>query len=434
MKKLLLSFFIFLLFVPVLANENMDNNMLKTILLSINKYWQHESLSSIELNGYTIPTNEKEKIQLHLKLVHQKLSNRNGEMLSAEQKSNRTKVLKILKSYYEVGNFPINLHHSYRTPYFIDVFGTACAVGHLIIESGHPSISQMIAETNNYAYIEEMNYSEVEQWASTYGFTMSELKWIQPGYAPYCAPGTHQDPECHNGPGCINPDFAADSLIPPYNVTYEYNDGSGWIIDSIGFIHVYGARIGQHRITCIDSLNTRRVYNYTINNVPDIDIQASITHQTDSTNCNASLNVQLSHGTPPYRIELQRQNPNGWWLDSSGQFNNLCSGNYTIVVYDNNYCQNAENIQIYNLATSLEEKKLKTLNLSPNPFKSNFKISFESSISFEYRIYRLNGQLVQEGRKVSNEKIDLNSVDNGVYFIEVRHGNQRYTEKIVKAQ
>lgn len=434
MKRLLLPLLIFIGCYSIQANATDKASNFKSILSQINKYWQNESLIVDDIQGLKIPISEKEKIKLHLMLVHQKLSQRKIDHLSCKQKTKRKKTLQILKNYYEEERFPINLYHSYRVPYFIDDFGTACAVGHLIIETGYPKISHSIAEKNNYAYIEAMNDPEIEKWASDYGFTVEELKWIQPGYAPYCAPGTHEDPECHNGNGCINPDFAADSLIPPYNVTYEYNDGSGWVVDSIGYIHIFGARIGQHRVICIDSLNNSRVYNYTINNVPEIDIQANITHQTDSNNCNASLSVQVSNGNPPYRIELWRIDTNDWWVDSSGQFSNLCAGSYSIVVYDFTYCQNAASIQIYNLATSIEERMLSSMKLSPNPFINNFKISYDSHISFQYRIFNLSGQLVQTGEAESNEQINFHSNKNGIYFIEVRKGNQRFTEKIVKAQ
>ncbi|MAC96806.1 MAG: hypothetical protein CMC96_15045 [Flavobacteriales bacterium] len=415
-----------------LMNNSSVANELKQELIEINKYWKFQT--DLPENFYEVdfPKNEKSQIQLHLKLVHQVLKERSVHHLNKKQKKNRSTALTILKQYYQNEQFPINLHHSYRIPYFIDDFGTACAVGHLIIETGFPEVSKMIAQQNNYSYLEEMNYPEVELWAKEFGFTIDELKWIQPGYAPYCAPGTKKDPVCHDGPGCINPDFAADSLIPPYNVTYEYNDGSGWEVDTVGYIHMYGARIGQHKVTCIDSLNTTKVYYYTINNVPDISIQANINHQTDSTNCNAVLHVQTSVD-PPYQLDLIRSNPNQAFSDSNGYFKNLCAGNYTIVVYDSNYCQKTRGVQIYNLATSLNEKEIGSIKLFPNPFSENFMVSFESNSSFEYKIYDLSGRLVQRGRAKSDEEINLKSAEKGVYFLEIIKDNERYTEKIVKA-
>lgn len=430
MKNKLLALLICLGF---LMNNSSFASELKQELIEINKYWKFQTDLPENFDEVDFPKNEKSQIQLHLKLVHQILKERSVHQLNKKQKENRYKALTILREYYQNEQFPINLHHSYRIPYFIDDFGTACAVGHLIIETGFPEVSKMIAQKSNYSYLEEMNYPEIKLWAKEFGFTMDELKWIQPGYGPYCSPGTKKDPVCHDGPGCINPDFAADSLIPPYNVTYEYNDGSGWEVDTVGYIHMYGARIGQHKVTCVDSLNTTKVYYYTINNVPEINIQANISHQTDSTNCNASINVQLNNGVPPYRIEVLRNDTLGWWQDSSGQFNNLCAGDYNIVVYDSNRCQKTQVVQIYNLATSLNEKEIASIKLFPNPFKENFTVSFESNSTFEYKIYDLSGRLIQTGRAICNQKIDLKSAEKGVYFLEIIKDNERYTEKIVKA-
>ena len=73
--------------------------------------------------------------------------------------------------------------------YFIDDYGTACAVGYLIIHSEYKDLSYQIARENNYAYVKDLLvYDDLIAWASEAGFTADELAWIQPGYwepAPY---------------------------------------------------------------------------------------------------------------------------------------------------------------------------------------------------------------------------------------------------------
>ena len=80
----------------------------------------------------------------------------------------------------------------YKRQVFIDPHGTACAVGQLMIESGHRDLAESISEEMNLAYVHDMKRADVLQWAVQEGFTEDELAWIQPGYPPstqWTAPG-----------------------------------------------------------------------------------------------------------------------------------------------------------------------------------------------------------------------------------------------------
>ena len=123
-------------------------------------------------------------ISLHLDLVENELRENPPKNLTEKQLANREKGLDILKIYQQAGKFPINNHHNYTLPYFIDDFNTACAVGHIIRESGSTDLVHKIAKEDNYAFIEDMNFPELPNWANEMGFTVEELKWIQPTYSP----------------------------------------------------------------------------------------------------------------------------------------------------------------------------------------------------------------------------------------------------------
>ncbi len=125
---------------------------------------------------------DEERIQLHLKLVESILNKRSSDHLTVQQFANRKKNLESLVEYWNDGQFPINTRHSHRQPYFIDDYGTACAVGHLLLTSGEEQLAHHISDVQNYAYIHEMNYAELDKWAVENGFTKDELAWIQPGY------------------------------------------------------------------------------------------------------------------------------------------------------------------------------------------------------------------------------------------------------------
>lgn len=127
---------------------------------------------------------DADRIQRHLQEVEKVLRLKETHHLGIENKRNRLKMLDVLHAYSSVGNFPINTFHSARQPYFIDMFGTHCAVGYLVKESGFPEISLAIAKTQNFAYVPEIQSKELIQWSIDFGFSLEELALIQPTYAP----------------------------------------------------------------------------------------------------------------------------------------------------------------------------------------------------------------------------------------------------------
>jgi len=153
-------------------------------LAEVNACWKTQPEAVLkELPQYrTMP--EKEWIRLHLSLVEAILRRNTPRHLSAAQAALRSQSLDHLRRYWQEGNFPVNERYSYRTPIFIDGQDNFCAVGYLVKASGFESISRMIASRTNLAYVKDMHYPELDQWAITHGFTKDELAWIQPGYPP----------------------------------------------------------------------------------------------------------------------------------------------------------------------------------------------------------------------------------------------------------
>ena len=205
--------FSFLINKDCLANQNPNQNQeLLQQLCSLNKYWGEieatdqtigSELSDLLANQDPIQ-NHEDLIQLHLQLVEKTLRSKNVDHLTAVQKQNRVDGLAILNNYWNAGLFPQNNHHSITIPYFIDDNNTACAVGHILRESGEIDFAHKISRENNYAFIEDMNYPELGIWADEMGFTVEELKWIQPAYSPevYYMPEIFE-PECGSSNGAI---------------------------------------------------------------------------------------------------------------------------------------------------------------------------------------------------------------------------------------
>jgi hypothetical protein len=131
---------------------------------------------------------EAERIATHLRKVREHLLARVPEGLSADQQAARTQLLDRLAHYANDGRFPQNHVLPYRNPVFIDPHGTACAVGWLMIESGHRDLAEEISEAMNLAYVLDMpgtpQWPAIAAWADEHGFGAEELAWIQPIYAP----------------------------------------------------------------------------------------------------------------------------------------------------------------------------------------------------------------------------------------------------------
>ncbi|MEX1132389.1 MAG: hypothetical protein WEC15_04120, partial [Flavobacteriales bacterium] len=118
----------------------------------------------------------------HLHRVRQHLALHPPAFLSEQALAQRMVLLGALHSYADRGLFPMNDLVPGRSPVFIDRLGNACAVGHLMISSGHAQLAEDISTEMNLAYVHDIALPEVAAWASTHGFTIDELAWIQPTY------------------------------------------------------------------------------------------------------------------------------------------------------------------------------------------------------------------------------------------------------------
>ncbi|MFT5724686.1 MAG: hypothetical protein ACI9JN_001807, partial [Bacteroidia bacterium] len=145
-----------------------------------NQQWNNH-LDAIPTQASIAFASDLDRIQYHLYHVISYLTKNN---LPTDQSmlENRLSLLSELKTYTDKKVFPTNLYHRERTPYFIDDNGVHCAVGYMIKVSGNQSLANKISAEHNYDYLKDIKTPGVTDWAKTYGFTLDELAWIQPGY------------------------------------------------------------------------------------------------------------------------------------------------------------------------------------------------------------------------------------------------------------
>lgn len=150
-------------------------------LKEVNKFWEGKPASQEQIAF----ASEADRIQAHLFGVYNYLKSNTPEGLSNDQLEKRSKLLIELKLYAKARTFPRNTGHAERTPYFIDQFNTACAVGNLMLKAGPEDLALFLKEQFNFNYIAEMPQKEVALWARNHGFEVWELEWIQPTYPLY---------------------------------------------------------------------------------------------------------------------------------------------------------------------------------------------------------------------------------------------------------
>ena len=192
---------------------HLDGNSTFEKLRGVNKCWLEQKDVDIAALPSKVLLSERGWIRLHLMLVEKTLRARSTDNLSDVQKLNRARCLDYLHTYWQLGQFPVNDEHSFRTPIFIDKYDNFCAVGYLIKASGHENLSRNISATTNFAYVRQMQYPELSEWATENGFTVDELAWIQPSYPEAISPVLPLLPNGFNvGPKCMAVDSQRHKL------------------------------------------------------------------------------------------------------------------------------------------------------------------------------------------------------------------------------
>jgi len=127
---------------------------------------------------------EVARIRTHLATVERELRARDVSTLTPAQRAARRRNLDVLHAYWLGGRFPKNTDlPGERMPYFIDRYGTRCAMAYLIEQSEGRELVARVAATYNNARIRELKGDpELVAWLDENGLTVAEAARIQPEY------------------------------------------------------------------------------------------------------------------------------------------------------------------------------------------------------------------------------------------------------------
>jgi hypothetical protein len=124
------------------------------------------------------------RLRAHFRGVLAELSRRDVSALSPAQRAARAALIAELARYARRGRFPRNLDFAgQRVPYFVDAFGTRCAMAHLIEHTGASAFVERIAAQHNNAFVREIEGDpQLVAWLAEAGLSAAEAARIQPAY------------------------------------------------------------------------------------------------------------------------------------------------------------------------------------------------------------------------------------------------------------
>lgn len=175
---------------------------------------------------------DQARIQRHLETVETELRARDTSHLPAALRAERARNLDRLHAYRLAGLFPHNPEFiGERVPFFIDSDGVACAVGHLVVESGFAEVAGEIAERENNARLLDMTHPALSGWIAQSGLTAEECARIQPAYCgcdekyePVCGvDGTTYGNACY-AETCAGVAIAHKGVCEPQESTSDWPD------------------------------------------------------------------------------------------------------------------------------------------------------------------------------------------------------------------
>lgn len=362
MKKLLQYFLVFIAILFVQNNLSAQEkradyytvpdkliNHLKGLNTQWNKAENIANISSSKLSESTSFEKHESLIKTHLQLVENSLRNKETTHLTPLQNQKRIAALDVLKKYWQTGVFPKNTKHTKQTPYFIDDYNTACAVGHIMRETDAQDLAATIATTCNYAYISEMPYQkEMAYWAYNSGFSVEELKWIQPAYGPQLIfiPAINK-PSCGAADGTLEVEVIAGDWYwgqtPVEELLYAWDNGmEGTTLHNIE-AGVYclavfdvpqppeGEFIGSDPVLIMEKC-------FTVDNLSFSNITGEVTHETCPEAMDGSITLSISGEN--HTIKWYDSN----WQELEGENSNTLSGLEGFPIYGIIYDGINENI------------------------------------------------------------------------------------------
>lgn len=419
-----------LLILILMSGMQIDAATIREQLNQLNTYWVYHRLTDTSADEQRLFASDAELIQLHLQLVEKTLRAGSAKALNEEQWKQRLHLLDVLHAYWTAGMFPKNTGHTLRTPYFIDLQGTACAVGQLIISSGGAALARQISQENNNGYISELAniYPRIGDWAAEHGFALEELAWIQPCYTiPEII--DLRNPTCHNASnGYFFPDISQIQGQGVLTKSFYKWQNSAWVpwqnMCSQWAFNYLSA--GQYKWVIQD---TNTVYTFTANLVAPPPATVTLVKSGNFSTCNGTVTASVQGGVQPFSYL--------WAWNGSGTatpvLTGVCEQSVTLAFYESgSWC--GQYIKMEFTPVGTKEEALNKLYIVPNPVKDIMQLQIDPAlrpVNCIAKVLNIQGQMVMEVCLDRDfHMIDFHQLPPGLYFLQLdRYKSQRFVKE-----
>jgi hypothetical protein len=225
-------------------------------------------------------------------------------------------------------------------------------------------------------------------------------------------------PGGNNGVATVTPNDGQ----PPYTYLWD-NNAFNQTTSTIS-----GLNAGSYCVLVTDALGeTDDICVYVPGPTP---FTSTVFRQPDNGSCSGEAHVLFSGGTAPYTYN---------WNDPQTQTGpsayDLCSGQYEVTVTDANGCSQVVNITIDGPA-SIVELKPEEIQCFPNPAEAEINLTAPAGLNIlGVSITTMDGKLVLSNnvqQSTGTMTLDISSLKDGVYFIEMTTSSGKVTKRFVK--
>ena len=214
---------------------------------------------------------------------------------------------------------------------------------------------------------------------------------------------------------------AAQANITSGTAPYTYVWNTGATTSSLSNLTA-----GTYNLTVSDANNCTSSTNVTVSQPSEIQITTNVANATGTLSNGSASVTNLANGTAPYTYI--------WSTGATTQIiNNLSAGNYTVTVTDFHGCNQTATVLV-NVATGLSNiANSINFRIYPNPAHAQVLVSLDAfNGSTTLSLKNILGQtMIFQPVTAQQTELDLSSLANGVYLVELREGDKAAVKQLV---
>jgi len=190
---------------------------------------------------------------------------------------------------------------------------------------------------------------------------------------------------------------------------------------------------GEYEVLVTDNEGCATTETVTITEPEELVIQVDQTTPELDNNSDGSINVSITGGTGTYTFEWTFGSENaGNTEDISG----LSTGNYTLVVTDENGCTKTVDVVVDHLTGVIDKELALSISIFPNPSSGKFLLEMNGlSGETQFEIFDITGrkifELVKDVSETDKVELNLKSETAGVYLLKVNYDSRLATKKLI---